>query len=312
MKLTPDSTFALDQLLAITPPQPPEDFADFWQARYQQALQMQPHPRLSHTQTETNFEVYDLQYTSTEHFNIGGWLLIPRHAPVKRGVVVGHGYGGRDAPDLHLPIAEAAFLFPCFRGLSRSQRAPISSQPRYHVLHDLDQKEHYILGGCVADIWLAVSALLTLFPSIQGHIAYLGTSFGGGAGALALPCDQRIQRAHFNVPTFGHHALRMEVPTWGSANAVQAFHRQHPELHVLETLAYYDAANAAQLTQIPVHVAAALADHMVAPPGQFAVYNALAGEKHLFVLEKGHADYPSRAAQEQALLLELQEFFAEL
>jgi len=302
----------LEQLLKIKPPKQPNDFATFWQARYQRALSMQPHPRISHRDTQADFEIYDLQYSSTDDFIIGGWLLIPKHAPVTRGVVVGHGYGGRDAPDFNLPIPEAAFLFPCFRGLSRSQHAPISNEPRYHVLHDLDKKDRYILGGCVEDIWLAVSALLNLFPATKGHIAYLGTSFGGGVGALALPCDERIKRAHFNVPTFGHHTLRMELPTWGSANAVQAFHRQHPQLHVLETLAYYDAANAAQLTQIPVHIAAALADCMVSPPGQFAIYNALAGEKHLFVLEQGHADYPNRVAQEQALLLELQAFFSPL
>ncbi len=159
-------------------------------------------------------------------------------------------------------------------------------------------------------MWLAVSSLLALFPHTAGRLAYLGISFGGGIGALALPWDNRIRYAHFNVPSFGHHPLRMQLPTWGSAAAVQNYQREHG--NVLATLSYYDAAVAAQGLRVPVHVAAALSDPVVAPPGQFCIYNALPGKKKLFILEKGHSDYPGQANQEKALLLELQEFFSEL
>ncbi|MEZ5576382.1 MAG: hypothetical protein R3F44_12440 [Candidatus Competibacteraceae bacterium] len=40
-----------------------------------------------------------------------------------------------------------------------------------------------------------------------------------------------------------------------------------------------------------MHVAAARFDPAVPPPGQFAVYNALAGPKELFVLRAGHFDH---------------------
>jgi cephalosporin-C deacetylase len=130
------------------------------------------------------------------------------HIPISsvtRGVIVGHGYGGRESPDFDLPIADAAFFFPCFRGLSRSRHWPISDNPSYHVLHHIDKRDKYILGGCVEDLWLAVSTIVKLFPTTVGHLAYLGISFGGGIGALALPWDNRIQRAHFNVPSFGNN-----------------------------------------------------------------------------------------------------------
>ena len=51
---------------------------------------------------------------------------------------------------------------------------------------------------------------------------------------------------------------------------------------------------------------------MVAPPGQFAVHNAVPGEKELFVLNAGHFEYPQQAQQEAALLLELKRFFETL
>jgi len=300
--------YALDQLRSITPPLPPDDFVPFWQARYQLALALDPRQRITYCAwSHPDFECYDLNYRSTDAFEIGGWALIPKHAPVTRGVIVGHGYGGREGPDFHLPIPNAVFLFPCFRGLSRSRRWPISDNPAYHVLHDIDNKDRYILGGCVEDLWVAVSALLAMFPAVAGHVGYLGISFGGGIGALALPWDRRIQRAHLNVPSFGDHPRRLKLPTWGSAAALQNYQREHG--HILDTLRYYDAAVAARYIEAPVHVAAALADPVVTPPGQFSIYNALPREKRLFVFDMGHADYPRKAEQENALIEELREFF---
>jgi Acetyl esterase (deacetylase) len=305
----PSYGYSLDDFLAIDAPLAPVDFADFWQARYARALQVHPRPRITHTGTaQHGYEVYDLRYCSTEHFMIRGWLLIPQHQPVTRALVFGHGYGGCDGADFRLRPEGTALVFPCLRGLSRSQHPPISANPAFHVLHDIDKPEQYLIGGCVDDVWLAVSATQMLFPATMGHIGYSGISFGGGIGALALPWDARMQRAHLNVPTFGNQPLRLQLPTIGSGAAVQRYQQQHG--NVLETLQYYDAASAARFIQQPMHVAAALFDPAVAPPGQFAVYNALSGEKSLFVLEAGHFDYPQRGAQEQTLLQELEGFFA--
>ncbi|MEQ1530045.1 MAG: acetylxylan esterase [Methylococcales bacterium] len=307
----PSYGYNLEQLLRIEPPPAPYDFADFWQARYRRTMQIDPCARLNASAGfHPDFDCYDLYYRSTDDVQIGGWVLLPKHGVIKRGIVVGHGYGGRDGPDFHLPISDAVFFFPCFRGLSRSRCGSISENPSYHVLHNIDNRDRYVLGGCVEDLWLAVTALLSLFPSVAGHVGYLGISFGGGIGALALPWDKRMLRAHFNVPSFGNQPLRLQLPTWGSAAAVQDFQRSHG--HILDTLVYYDAAIAARYIQTPVHVAAALADPVVAAPGQFSVYNALAGPKKLFVLDMGHAQYPGQAEQEQALLADLQEFFRAL
>lgn len=307
----PSYGYNLEQLLQIVPPAQPEGFVPFWQARFRNAIKTDPHQRLlPSSSSHPDYECYDLSYNSTDRLEIGGWVLIPKHSSVTRGVVVGHGYGGREGPDFDLPIPGAAFLFPCFRGLSRSKCWPISDNPNYHILHNIDKRDQYILGGCVEDLWLAVSSLLKLFPSVSGHVAYLGISFGGGIGALALPWEPRIQRAHLNVPSFGNQLLRLQLPTWGSAKAVQNYQRDQG--NILATLDYYDAAIAAQHIQIPVHVAAALADPMVAPPGQFSIYNALPREKKLFVLEKGHSDYSRQAEQKKNLLSELEGFFSHL
>ena len=246
----------------------------------------------------------------SDDFAIGGWLLTPRHHPIRRGLVIGHGYGGREGPDADLPLQDAAYLFPCFRGLSRSRRPEISDNPAFHVLHDIQDRGRYILGGCMEDLWTGVSTLLRLFPHIEGRIGYMGISFGGGIGALALAWEDRVARGHLNVPTFGHQPLRLTFPTMGSGESIRRFERQHG--HVMATLQYYDAASAARHITKPMHVAAARFDPAVAPPGQFAVYKALAGPKELYVLQAGHFDHPGRQDDEAELSRRLRQFFEPL
>jgi cephalosporin-C deacetylase len=307
----PSYGYSLDDLLAVEPPAGPPDFTAFWTARYRRALAIDPTPRLGPSQVVIpRFDVEEIAYRSTDEFTIRGWLLRPTQGPARRGLILGHGYGGISAPPLDLVDERAAYLVPCFRGLGLSARPQISQEPRWHVLHDIDKRNRYILGGCVEDLWTGVSALLVLLPELEGHLGYLGISFGGGIGALGLPWDARIGRGHLNVPTFGHQALRLRLPTTGSAAAVQAYARHHR--HVLATLAYYDAAVAAGSLRQPMHVAAARFDPAVAPPGQFAIYNAIPDGKQLFVLDAGHFDYPDRARQEQALRAELRSFFGGL
>ncbi|QXP83283.1 acetylxylan esterase [Methylococcus sp. Mc7] len=303
--------FSLDQLLRVEPPDPPEDFAAFWSARYDEARNVAPRPELRRCGwSHPRFQAFDLTYRSTGAITIGGWALVPAHGRIRRGFVVGHGYGGRDGPDLDLPFDDAVVLFPCFRGLSRSRCADIPETPDRHVLCGIEDRDRYVLGGCVEDLWLAVSTLLDLFPEVEGRVGYLGISFGGGIGALSLPWEPRLQRAHLNVPTFGHQPLRLTLPTVGSGESVRRYRSSHG--NVTATLAYYDAAIAARFTGIPVHVAAALFDPAVAPPGQFAVFNALAGPNELFVLDAGHFDYPRKPEQDRSLSAAIAAFFEPL
>ena len=300
----PTYGLGLDELCAIKPPQAPPGFDEFWRTRYAGALGVDPQPRLSDSSSShPDWQVQDITYTSTGDFRIGGWLLLPRSGPIRRGLVVGHGYGGRDQPDFDIPVSETAVLFPCFRGLSRSRHPPISSDPAWHVLHDIDKPARYILGGCVEDLWLAVSVLTGLYPTLSGQIGYSGISFGGGIGALAIPFDTRIDRAHLVVPTFSNMPLWLTLPTTGSANSVQAYQKSHPD--VLDTLRFYDAAAAAARIGRPMLVAAARFDPAVAPPCQFSVANAIPTsiDREIFILDAGHFDYPG-AGQQHALLAE--------
>jgi cephalosporin-C deacetylase len=301
-----DPTYGLtvEELRAIKPPRAPPAFEEFWRSRYVRALGVDPRPRLSESgATHPNWRVHDITFISTNEFQIGGWLLLPRAGAVRRGLVVGHGYGGREAPDFDIPVTETAVLFPCFRGLSRSRRADISSDPDFHVLTGIDNPQSYILGGCVEDLWLAVSVLTQLYPELDGRTGYSGESFGGGVGALAIPFDKRIDRGHLVVPTFGNMPLWLTLPTVGSGHSVQNYQKTHGD--VLNTLSFFDAATAAARIETPMLLAVARFDPAVAPPCQFSVANALPTSNHheTVILDAGHFDYPG-AEEQHALLSE--------
>lgn len=298
----------LGQLQAIETPEAPAGFDDFWQQRYKTALAIDPQPKLRHSkQPHDNWHVFDISYMSTGSFQINGWLLIPRSGQVRRGLVVGHGYGGRDQPEFDWPVEETAILFPCCRGLSLSASPKIPSDASGHVLCGIENRDTYVIGGCVEDIWLAVSTLETLYPWLAGHIGYSGISFGGGIGALAIPFDARIRRGHLIVPTFGHRQLWLTLPTVGSAQSVQAYQEQHGS--VLEILRFFDAAIAAQRITVPMLVAPALFDPAVAPPCQFAVANALQKFNEIFILDAGHFDYAGSEQQNAILRDKVGQFF---
>lgn len=308
-----DPTYGYDRasLLAVTAPSEPADFKAFWEARYRTARDIDPAPWTAPARPgPPGWRVRELRYRSTGGFSIGGWIAEPESGPVRRGVVVGHGYGGCPGVDYGLAEADMALLFPCFRGLGLSRRQPISEDPVYHVLHDIQDRDRYLLGGCVEDLWLAVSALLALHPRVRGRVGYAGISFGGGIGALALPWEERVALGALTVPTFGHHPLRLELPCVGSGESVRQFAAAHS--HIRATLPYYDAAIAARHITIPMLVAAALFDPVVPPPGQFAVHNALPGAKTLFVLEAGHFDWPQRETRATELAAATRTFFARL
>ncbi|TXS15179.1 acetylxylan esterase [Streptomyces sp. wa22] len=297
----PTHGYDLPRLLAVKAPPGPDDFADFWRERYASALRVDPSPRVEGPwATVDGMRVADVSYTSADGVRIGGWLTVPADGRVTRGCVATHGYGGRVAPDSWQSPPETATIWPCLRGLgTRSLLPGVPPKSAGHVLHGIDARESYLIGGCVADVWCAATALRRLVPEAAGRLTYLGTSFGGGIGALALPWDDRFHAAGLTVPTFGNHPLRVTLPCTGSGESVRTRLAEDPS--VLEVLAYFDAATAARHIRIPVHVGAALFDPSVPPPGQFAVYNGLAGPRELLVLRAGHFDHPGERAETAAL-----------
>ena len=291
----------LEALLRVPSPDPPSDFEEFWRATYAEVRQIPLQTEMRRVASaDPNYELYEVEFDSLGQVRSGGWISMPADGNFARGVVAGHGYGGRNEPEPAIPGPPAVTIFPCARGFNRSMDPRFPDVGSSHVLHGIGNRETYIHRGCAAEIWSAASVLLEQFPAAALSLHYFGASFGGGIGALAIPWDARFHRVYLDVPSFGNHPARVRIPCAGSGESVRLHFEKQPE--VLETLAYFDSATAAQFIRIPAFVSAALSDPAVPPEGQFAVYNALPGPKELFVRSTGH---PNVASEDEALFHQL-------
>lgn len=285
-------------LLAVTPPPGPDDFDAFWQQTRAECdavpLNLQVRPLESPSPAH---RLHALRFSTLGGVKVGAWLVTPVDGNIDTAAVVGHGYGGRDAPDW--PIQRGAFLFFCAPGFHLSADPELPNECYQHVLHGITHRDTYIIRYCVAAIWSSARALETYFERTFSRLYYFGGSFGGGLGALAMPHDARFTKCVFNVPTFGHQPIRLTCRGQGSGEAVRLYAEEHPE--VIDVLHYYDAGTAATRITIPNVTAPALFDPAVAPPGQFAVSNPMARHGHQFILSAGHFEYADAQREDRAL-----------
>lgn len=292
-----DGSYGRDETaLRGTPPlSGPDDFADVWRARYAIARAMDAEPVLRELAAVGGRRVFEVAFTASGGVRLRGWFAATvGDAPARLGVVHGHGYGGRDAPDFSRVPDDAAVIFPVARGLGTLNvgvGVGVSADPDDHVLAGIEDRDGYVVGRCAVDLWHAASALIALAGEVPLYL--IGESFGGGIGALALPWDDRFVGATLIVPTFGDHDLRLGLASNGSGEAVRRYVAQHPEAR--EVLRYADASSAALHTFVPVRVECALWDTYVAAPSQFAVANGYA-DLELDVFPAGHAEYPGMDA----------------
>lgn len=298
-----DPTYGYDVagLLAVAPPDnEPDDFAAFWQATYEQAMAIKLNITRRHIDSPwPEVHLYEVEYDSLDGVRIGGWMLVPvDETAIEAGMVVGHGYGGREGPVAPRRMDRQVTLLPCARGFHRSAHDNLPSDAAWHVIHGIDQRETYLHRGCVADYWLAVSVICELYPQAASRLFYEGGSFGGGIGAMMMAWDTRLVGGSLHVPSFGNHPLRVSLDCRGSGAAVRVAYQHKPA--VLDVLAYYDAATAAKYIRVPVTYVCAMFDPAVPPPGQFCVFNAQPTPKALYIHNSGHFDNPTPANNEQA------------
>lgn len=287
--------YPLADLLAPRPAPPmPPDFRDFWRSS---------HDELGAPDTEVIAQRGDVRAGRsvrriTFHSSGGGralaWIVDPvPGAPVRGGLVISHGYGGRTEPDLEVVPPDRAAIFPVAPWLPANPGGLPSAE---HVLLGIGDRARYAQRFAVADIWRAASILLAQYPKAEGALDFRGGSFGGGIGVMALAWDGRFRRAVLDVPSFGDYPTRLGRRSTGSCEAVRRHVDRAPEDRA--TLDYFDAAIAAGLVTIPVLVAAARLDPAVDPRGQFAIYRALAGPKQLVVRSAGHTDLDRELVEE--------------
>lgn len=277
----------------------PPDFDEFWRGMYGAALAVDPRPRrVREISRDDGWRASEVRFTAVGGLDLGGYLVEP-DGGAERLVIALPGYGGAQAPMAPLLRAGVAELTLVPRGMpALSEQPGMPNVAAEHVLHGIGSRETYVIGGCVQDVWVAITAAHAMFPD-AARVDIRGSSFGGGLGALALPWEDRVTSAVLHVPTFGNQPARLRTPCTGSGESVRLLAERDPG--VMDVVRYFDAATAAARAQVPVLVAAARIDPAVPPVGQHAVYEALAGPKVLLDLTAGHLEFDGVEREERTV-----------
>ncbi|MBO5725216.1 MAG: acetylxylan esterase [Lentisphaeria bacterium] len=280
----PTNGKTLEDLKQIPPGEEVASFRAFWEENYALTMAMRPTYFIEREvwSPDPEVRIYKIRAKNFDNTEFCMWISRPEKS--RGGILAGQGYGNPATPPCYNGVT---YCFPCVRGLGISQCKEIPWDSKKHVLHGIASKETYILRGVISDLWMAASVMLDMFPDTAEHLAYTGSSMGGGMGALMLPWDPRFHAGFLGVPTFGA-PCRFDYESTGSGEACRQYLQTHPE--ALEVLQYFDASVSAKyLKSIPVAVAPAQFDPCVNPVGQFSVANAIPAEKKtLFVRETGH------------------------
>ncbi|KRC61623.1 hypothetical protein ASE14_12335 [Agromyces sp. Root81] len=291
-------------------PEEPADFEEFWRGTFEEfGTGSVPWELARDLDATATHRVTEIRFESSADEPTVAFVMVPHvESDLRRGLVIGHGYGGRTAPDLDQVPADTAAIFPAAPGTAPNASSRFPALPDEHVLAGIAHRDTYSHRFAAADVWRAATVLIDTAPAVGGALDFSGGSFGGGIGAMALPWDARFRRASLDVPSFGHHAIRLTRQCSGSGEAVRRHLQLHPE--VRPVLDYFDAAIAASRIRIPVHVAAAVLDPAVDPRGQFAVYHALTGPRRLSVRANGHLDGTVAEVSERMSRRDAADFFA--
>jgi cephalosporin-C deacetylase len=297
--LSYDLTFGYsrDEIINTQPPaDEPADFAEFWQNNYQEAMDCGASDIHCAEIWSPNKEmkIFEVDFISLGGIRIGGWICQPENP--KGGILRCHGYGNPGEPVLDENFTVFSF---CMRGMGRSKTPMAPWQPAAHIIHNLYDREHYLLRSAAADIWLATSVFLKLYPEYKENLNYQGGSFAGGMGLLTVPWDKRFRTAYFDVPALGNHPLHAQFKgPEGSLEVLRSHCRKHPE--VLEILRYFDSAYGARYLRIPSLVTPALFDPTVIPVTQFAAVNAIpASVRQMIIWPAGHFGTPVNGVVEK-------------
>lgn len=131
----------------------PPDFQAFWQGLHAEAQKVPLNLCVEELESPWPGLILEkCSYTVWPDYRVGAWLLRPDHNRLPElGVVVGHGYGGREEPEPGRAGPDRVTLFPVAPGfhISPDPRLP-HNDCMNHVIHGIESPQTYILAVCTS------------------------------------------------------------------------------------------------------------------------------------------------------------------
>ncbi|WP_214073897.1 acetylxylan esterase [Mucilaginibacter sp. dw_454] len=285
----------------------PPDFDAFWQKAKDDLAKVDPKFKVTFMPKMSNklCNVYLVQMQSLDNITIRGWLTEPvlDHPNKKLSVVLGlPGYQIGLNPIMTVGDPDFAFFTLNVRGQGNS-REFINTRHDEFVVHNIDDKNKYVMRGVIMDCIRAMDFLYTRPEINHAHIFVKGGSMGGYLSITTAALDYRVNLCSAQSPVFADmRALvkRVKFPI----QSINIYLKTQPGLtidNIMDNFDYFDVKNFAPKVKCNFIMSVGLLDTYVPPTNDFAVYNSMTAKKQIMVFKDlGHDVSPLYTKLEQS------------
>lgn len=300
----------------------PADFDAFWQRGLAEMHAVSPAVKQTPVPIKSNVAAaYDLWFNGVGNARIHAQLITPKNfdpATPHRGLLMFHGYHC-DAGDFTDKFGWAAEGFVVLALDARGQGGPSEDTTRTKggtltglIIRGVEDGPAHLYFRSVFLDCAEAAGLLAAMPGVDPDRIYAtGSSQGGGLTLATLGLVPSIHRAYVNYPYLCDYreAYALGAQHNGYDQLAYWFKYRDPlhkrEDEFFDTLEYIDVQHFASRIKTPLVWAMGLQDQVAPVPTQFAAYNKLTGEKHLYTLpEFGHEFLPKVADEIHGFFLD--------
>lgn len=286
--------------------QEPEDFDAFWAESFKEFEAIPADIRMEQCESFENFDIFRLDCANVDGLRFYAMLALPQNKAKKVPLMVLFGGGEayiceegfrHEGPAIReqmgVECAVLLFQLPPYPPVVKAEdRLPRHQEflkeigLKRYVYYGLDSPKKFYAYPAILGSLRLLDYVAELPEINKEAIVYSGASHGGGFGIYYCCFSKHIKAAFCGVPNFGDIAGFMAGRHPTDSNAPEF--RGH-----IDTRQYFDAAFCARRITCPVYMSVGFIDSACAPTAVYAIYNNLAGPKHMFnKIEFGHGGAP--------------------
>ena len=301
--------FEPEKIKAVT--EFPSDFEQYWKSNVEQARKTELTPRVTLIPEKCTDKALAYQVSfccGSPQRRFYAMLAVPKAAGQYPAVVrfPGAGVYAIDAPT---GLAEQGVIAMAFgiHGIPNNLDAGIyrdldGGALRAYPTMNLHDREQYYYKNVILGAVRALDYVQTL-PEFNGKLAVFGGSQGGFLAIAAAALHDDVQFVVANFPAMSDLAGYAHGRAGGWPHIFKSEANRTAE--IMNNMSYFDTVNFARLVKAPGYYALGFNDLTCAPTTTYAVYNAIAAPKTLYVAPlAGHYTLSEQSAAENAALLE--------
>jgi cephalosporin-C deacetylase len=273
----------------------PADFDAFWQKAKDDLAKVQPKYQVTFMPKMSNAtcKVYLVQMQSLDNVTIRGWLTEPvsKNPNKKFAIVLGlPGYQIDLSPIITVGDPDLAFLTLNVRGQGNS-REFINTRHDEFVIHNIEDKNKYVMRGVVMDCLRAMDFIYTRPELKHDNIFVKGGSMGGFLAITTAALDKRVNLCSAQSPIFADMrslVKRVKFPI----TSIHTYLKTQPGLSldkIMDNLDYFDVKNFAPNVKCKFIMSVGLLDTYVPPTNDYVVFNSMQAKKKIMIFKDlGH------------------------